>query len=157
FYHRSRLFPREVAAWRKRFLRSVSEHPRYFPAASLPPDKLQPAIDVGISYLREVARILAVLYGTPDLGNKPDPTDELGYIILARHTREDAYQRAFALLKQRFAHCDDLLDARGSVVKKLVYSGGLSVNNTTALRAALARLRQTFGSCTLEPARAWSD
>jgi endonuclease III len=38
-----------------------------------------------------------------------------------------------------------------------VYSGGLSSKKTLALRAALRKLRRTFGRCTLEPARAWSD
>ena len=63
---------------------------------------MQARLDEGISYLREVARILAVLYGSPDLGNKQDPVDELVYIILARKTREDAYQAAYASLKKHF-------------------------------------------------------
>ena len=79
------------------------------------------------------------------------------YIILARHTREGAYQAAYGALKKRFPRWDDLLDAPRRVVEKLVYSGGLSSKKTLALRAALRKLRQTFGRCTLEPARAWSD
>jgi DNA (cytosine-5)-methyltransferase 1 len=86
--------------------------PGRFPAAAgATPDEIQARFHDGISYLREVARILAVPYGTPDLGNKPDPTDELVYIILARHTREGAYQQAYDLLKKRFPRWDDLLDA----------------------------------------------
>jgi endonuclease III len=34
--------------------------------------------------------------------------------------------------------------------------GGLATKTAT-IRAALERLRQEFGSCTLEPARAWPD
>jgi len=148
FYHRIRMFPPEVSAWRRQMLRHLADEPARFPrAASASREQIQAWLDDGISYLREVARILAVLYGTPDLGNKPDPTDELVYIILARHTARRLSARLRALLKQRFARWDDLLDARGSAVKKLVYSGGLSGKKTTALRAALARLRQTFGSC----------
>src|SRR6267154_1437773 len=113
FYHRIRVFPPEMAGWRKRMVREVAADPVRFPSvAGAAPDEIQARFDDCISYLREVARILAVLYGTPDLGNKPDPTDELVYIILARHTREDAYQRAFALLKQRFARWDDLPPSR---------------------------------------------
>jgi DNA (cytosine-5)-methyltransferase 1 len=77
--------------------------------------------------------------------------------ILARHTREDAYRQAFDLLKQRFPRWDDLLDAPPRIVRKLVYSGGLSGKKTLALRAALRKLRQEFGRCTLEPARDWSN
>jgi DNA (cytosine-5)-methyltransferase 1 len=157
FYHRIRVFPPEVASWRRKFLQHVTQRPDHFPVVRSQPEDLQSLIDEGISYLREVARILAVLYGTPNLGNKEDPTDELVYILLARHTREGAYKQAFELLKQRFASWDELLDAPRGEVEKLVYSGGLSGKKTTALRAALGKLRETFGRCTLEPARDWRD
>jgi hypothetical protein len=78
FGYRIRVFPPEMAGWRKRMVREVAADPARFPsAAGATPDEIQARFDDGISYLREVARILAVLYGTPDLGNKPDPTDEL--------------------------------------------------------------------------------
>jgi hypothetical protein len=89
FYHRIRVFPPEVAAWRKRMLRAIAaDAARFRFAAGIPEGEIQARFDDGITYLREVARILDVLYGTPDLGNKSDPTDELVYIILARHTRK---------------------------------------------------------------------
>src|SRR5208283_5071569 len=72
FNHRIRTFPRPVAAWRKRLLRAIAADPVRFPlAASAGPEEIQARLDDGISGLREVARILAALYGTPDLGNKP--------------------------------------------------------------------------------------
>ena len=46
--------------------------------------------------LLRVAHAVGTAYGTPDLGNKPDPVDELVYIILSRRTREGAYQAAYA-------------------------------------------------------------
>ncbi len=76
FDHRIRAFPAEVAAWRRRLLSRVASDPGRFPRAeSASSEQLHGWLDEGISYLREVARILAVLYGTPDPGNKPDPTD----------------------------------------------------------------------------------
>ena len=101
-YHRIRFFPPEVARWRKWFVEHVQQNPGRFPEAARKDADLTGLIDEGISYLREVARILAVLYRSPDLGNKPDPTDELVYIILARKTRESAYQQTFEILKRRF-------------------------------------------------------
>lgn len=158
FWNQIRAFPPEIARWRKRLLRELAEKPgRFTLVAGLPAEELTERLDSGISHLREVARILAVLYGSPDLGNKQDPTDELVYILLARHTREGAYQRTFEALKQRFPTWDELLDTPREEVERLVYSGGLSGKKTLALYAALARLRETFGSCTLEPARDWSD
>jgi DNA (cytosine-5)-methyltransferase 1 len=158
FYHRIRVFPPEVAAWRRQMLTLIAQQPTRYPiAVSAAPEEVQKRLDEGITHLRELARILAVLYGTPDLGNKKDPTDELVYIILARHTREGAYQQAFDLLKKRFRRWDDLLDASRREIQKLVYSGGLSKKKTLALQAALARLRAEFGKCTLKPAGAWPD
>src|SRR5262245_1879001 len=104
-----------------------------------------------------MARIVAAVHGSPRLGNKEDPVDELVYIILARKTREDAYQATFQALKAQFARWDALLDAPREVISKLVHSGGLSSKKTTSLYGALGKLRDTFGSCTLEPARKWPD
>ena len=158
FWNRIRAFPPEVVGWRKRLLKELPEKPgRFTLAAGLPTEELSDRLDSGISHLREVARILAVLYGSPDLGNKQDPTDELVYILLARHTREGAYQQAYEALKRRFPTWDDLLDAPRDEVERLVYPGGLSGKKTVALYTALGKLRATFGSCTLEPARDWSD
>jgi DNA-cytosine methyltransferase len=158
FWNRIRVFPREVARWRKRLLRRLANAPGALPLArDLSSEQLQERVDAGISYLREVARVLAVLYGTPDLGNKPDPVDELVYIILARKTREGAYQRSFDLLKRRFSTWDELLNSRRRTVERIVFSGGLSAKKTASLYGALGKLRETFGRCTLEPARDWSD
>lgn len=158
FWNRIRAFPPEVVRWRKQLLKRLPATPgRFLLAAGLPPEKLTEKLDSGVSHLREVARILAALYESPDLGNKQDPTDELVYILLARHTREGAYQAAFDALKSRFPTWDELLDAPKEEVERLLYSGGLSGKKTLALQATLRKLRETFGACTLEPARDWSD
>ena len=110
FLNRIRAFPPEVSAWRRHLLDQIREDPtRFRLPPDLDPETLACRLDAGIVYLREVARILAVLYGTPDLGNKKDPTDELVYIILARKTREEAYQKSYRLLKDRFASWDEIL------------------------------------------------
>jgi DNA (cytosine-5)-methyltransferase 1 len=159
FYHAPRAFPPSVAAWRRQVMASIKSQRGRFGRglAAMPKRDIRSRLDAGIAYLREVARILAGVYGTPDLGNKQDPVDELVYIILARKTREDAYQAAYASLKKHFASWDDLLDAPRELVTMLVHSGGLSGKKTTSLYGALTKLRETFGSCTLEPVREWSD
>jgi DNA (cytosine-5)-methyltransferase 1 len=146
-------------AWRRRLVDRCFEHPRLFRGvrrdATL--EDVRARADAGIAYLREVARITAAIHGTPGLGNQNDPVDELVYIILARKTREDAYQQAFYALKAKFARWDDLLDAPREVVTGLVHSGGLSGKKTLSLYGALGALRETFGLCTLEPVRSWDD
>lgn len=158
FLNRIRAFPPSVSASRRRIIERIRTGQPPLPlVGKIIPDQLSDRLDAGISFLREVARILAILYGSPNLGNKADPTDELVYILLARHTREGAYQQAFEALKQRFATWDELLDAPREEVERLVYSGGLSGKKTDALYAALGKLRETFGRCTLAPAREWPD
>lgn len=159
FFHRVRAFPAEVAAWREGMIEHVGRHRSIFRSVlrGSTRQEIRARLDDGVSYLREVARILAVLHGTPSLGNKSDPVDELVYIILARKTREEAYQAAFDALKRQFPRWDDLLDAPRELVTRLVHSGGLSAKKTVSLFGALERLLATFGSCTLDPARDWPD
>lgn len=159
FYHVPRVFPTDVRAWRERLVRKILEDPGRFRTVShtMGVEDIRAGVDAGIAYLREIARILAALHGTPRLGNKTEPVDELVYIILARKTREDAYQKSFTALKSQFACWDDLLEAPKDVVTRLVHAGGLSGKKTASLYGALGALRAAFGSCTLEPTRDWSD
>src|SRR4051812_38944402 len=91
FPNRIRAFPPSVTAWRRRLLERIRTGTPSMPIRQVTDaETLSDRLDEGISYLREVSRILAVLYGSPNLGNKADPTDELVYILLARHTREGA-------------------------------------------------------------------
>jgi DNA (cytosine-5)-methyltransferase 1 len=174
FFHRPREFPSDAARWRiqlvDRALADADAFPDAVRAAREAVDRAsksagqQPAVDRArglvdevIAYLREVARILAVLHGTPRLGNKNDPVDELVYIILSRKTREEAYQQAFDALKARFPSWDDLLLAPRSEVEALLSSSGLGEKKTASLFGALGAIAARFGRCTLEPARTWSD
>ncbi len=159
FLHRVRVFPPDVAEWRKRLVKRIKESPGEFPALprEAEPAEIRSVVDEYTTRIRELANILAVKYGSPDLGNKQDPVDELVYIILARKTREDAYQATFDALKKRFPSWDALLRARESTVEKLVHQGGLSGKKTQSLFGALRGLKERFGSCSLEEARYWSD
>lgn len=158
FLSRIRAFPRDVARWRQQLLRRIPQEPAIFPDAdSLSPGELQERVDYSISALREVARILAVLYGTPNLGNKPNPTDELVYIILSRKTRERAYQETFRKLKERFATWDEVLTISPRQLESLVFSGGLSRKKAKSIHGTMRRLQETFGRCSLDTLRDWSD
>ncbi len=159
FLHVIRNFPADVAAWRERAVDGILADRERFPSVPGGAGRkvARALLDEGVSQLREVARILAVLHGTPRLGNQEDPVDELVYIILSRKTREDAYQETYRALKDRFRTWDELLVAPAREVSALVRPGGLPGRKTTSLIGALRRLREEFGSCTLEPARQWPD
>ena len=82
FYHRTRTFPASVRLWRAAIVKRVLAEPERYPlAAGETTQQARSRVDEGISFIREVARILSLLYGTPRLGNKEDPVDELVYII----------------------------------------------------------------------------
>lgn len=164
-YHRPREFPPDVQKWRARMVQRAIDDGELFPRSNRSAkedaenavENVRALVDDGVSYLREIARFMAILHGTPDLGNKKDPVDEMVYIILSRKTREDAYQGAFTVLKRRFPTWDELLDADRDEVEALLSSSGLGDKKTASIFGALSRLKERFGSCTLEPARMWSD
>jgi DNA (cytosine-5)-methyltransferase 1 len=172
--HRPREFPPDVARWRAGLVERALVDAEVFPRAvragrevldgaskvtghQAAVERVRELVDDAIAYLREVARILAVIHGTPRLGNKSDPVDELVYIVLSRKTREGAYQQAFSALKTRFPRWDDLLGASRSEVESLLSSSGLGEKKTASLFGALGAISRRFGSCTLEPVRTWSD
>lgn len=170
FYHGPREFPADVHRWRAALLGQIVHDSARFPDVvrtfkqrsrgagdERARDDVRVLLDAGISHLREVARIAAVLHGTPDLGNKEDPVDELVYIILSRKTREDAYQQAYEQLRRRYPRWNDLLAARASEVETILNPSGLGEKKTASVRGALAAIRERFGSCSMEQARSWSD
>lgn len=159
FLHHPRKFPPDISRWRQHLVASLQAgtHAHLHVSPGATKQEIRDHLDDLTSYLREVTRILAVIYRTPDLGNKTDPVDELVYIILSRKTREDAYQQAYEALKRRFPSWDELLEAPEAEVEQLVWASGLSGRKTRTLFAALGALRQKFGSCNMEPAREWTD
>lgn len=114
-------------------------------------------VDQGLVAIREIARIVAAVYKNPRLGNPKDPVDDLVYILLSRRTHENAYQKIYSSLKEEFASWDELLEAPRERVEELVRPGGMVSNKLASLYGPLEKLRETFGSCTLEPARSWDD
>lgn len=109
------------------------------------------------SILFDITRRLAESYGTPDLGNKDDPVDELVYIILSRRTREGAYQGAYNALKERFASWEAVAAAPAEEIERTIAFSGLGRRKASSLKAALGALIDHFGTCTLEPLQDWTD
>ena len=159
FFHQPRAFPDDVREWRDNFVGIVERSPKAYPAVPLGAsrEELRERVDEGIAWLREVSRILELVHGSPRLGNKSDPVDELVYIMLSRKTREDAYQSAYDELKERFPTWDKLLGAPFIDVRRIVDNGGLGDKKARSLIGALSQIREKFGACTLAPMRKWTD
>lgn len=146
---------REHVIWRKRVLAGLRDsRPEATPRESR---RLESALDELSATLLSIAATVAATYGTPDLGNKRDPVDELVYIILSRRTREGAYQAAFEALKSRYETWEALVDAPAGEVEDIIAFSGLGRRKTQSLKLALGALLDRWGRCTLEPTRGWSD
>ena len=66
FLHRIRVFPETVASWRKgSWIAWSAEHPLFLWLTRKRLKTSGHAVDDGISHLREIARIVALLYGKP--------------------------------------------------------------------------------------------
>jgi endonuclease III len=109
------------------------------------------------SDLLAVTGLLHRAYGSPDLGNKQDPVDELVYIILSRRTREGAYQAAFAALKAKYATWEGLAGASEDEIEEVISFSGLGRRKARSLKLALGALIERFGRCTLDPTSEWQD
>ena len=72
FYHRPRAIPESVREWRDALVRRIADNPSAFPAVprNSSPDEKRASVDDGLARLREITRIVELLYGTPDLGRK---------------------------------------------------------------------------------------
>lgn len=64
FYHRIRMFPPEVSKWRKRFVSLLMDNRTEFPAITedMTGADVRGLVDEGISFLREITRLLGLLY-----------------------------------------------------------------------------------------------
>jgi endonuclease III len=143
----------EHIAWRERAVARVQSSGGR--ATSL--RRSSAAVDQLAVDLLRIGVWLGESYGTPDLGNKSDPVDELVYIILARRTREGAYQAAYHALKSRYARWEELAEAPTDKVEEVVRFSGLGGRKAQSLKLALGALIERFGRCTLEPTRSWTD
>jgi len=90
------------------------------------------------------------------LGNKPDPLDELIYILLTVQTQYGV-DPVFDALKRRFPTWDGVLRAREATLVRMLAPLGLSSQRSRRLRVILRQLREDFGECTLEPLREMGD
>jgi len=143
---------REHRAWRRRAVANLND--RSFGAVD---PSLAQRVERFSRELLTISQRLSTTYGTPDLGNKSDPVDELVYIILSRRTREGAYQAAYDALKAKYASWEDLAVAPADEISATISFSGLGHRKAQSLKRALGALIERFGRCTLDPTAAWDD
>jgi endonuclease III len=149
--------PGNRSGWELEAVDHIKENASYFPrGANRSSRGLEEVVRLEGQRIAEIAALLAAAYGTPDLGNKSDPVDELVYIALSRRTREGAYQASYNALKKRWPRWDAVADASIAEVTQVIRSGGLGERKARSIVGALRELRETFGGCRLE-VDTWPD
>ncbi|MBX9787505.1 MAG: hypothetical protein K2Y37_01190 [Pirellulales bacterium] len=104
-----------------------------------------------------VTRVLEDLHGTPDLGNKEDPLDELVFIVLSQMTTSKSFGRVFDRLKRAVTSWDQLVDMPVRRLKSIIKDAGLSNQKAPKLKAIMRRLRADFGVVNLDALRGMDD
>lgn len=107
-----------------------------------------------------IAQICAALndeYGSPRLGNKSNPLDELIYIILSTRTQESAYRAAYRSLRRTYPSWDFINRGELIRVEGLLRPCGLGRIKAQQIVGIIDALKVRFGRTTLAPLRQMSD
>ena len=105
---------------------------------------------------KKVAKVLTRLrdaYGSPNLGNYPDPVDELFFIILSQRTTGPSYERVFRQFKEIVSDWETLPERGVPWVREVISRAGLGHQKAKHMVGVARRLRKEFGRVTLEPLR----
>jgi len=100
---------------------------------------------------RAIGRVLRRRYDERTLENKPNPFDELLYIILSSKTPPIRYRETYRTLRKRFPRVDALAHTTPLVIAKTVERGGLARRRGTQIVAIAKQLEERFGRVTLAP------
>jgi DNA (cytosine-5)-methyltransferase 1 len=110
--------------------------------------------------LQDVSRAalrLAASYPDDDLGNPPDPLDDLIYIILSGQTSEALYQNTFRALKVAFPGWRGLAKAKISTIARIIEGGGLARQKAEYIRGIMRRVEADWGRPTLYLLKGMAD
>ena len=96
-----------------------------------------------------VARELTKEYGRSNLGNKPDPLDELVYIALTRQTHEKNALRTWDALTAAYPTWEMLRDAPEQEIAGVIADGGFSRQKARWIKRSLQLITERNGSLSL--------
>ena len=103
-----------------------------------------------------VAARLEELHGSADLGNRPDPVEELVWIPLTRQTHRQNAMRSWQRVID-LGGPQALLSVSEADLAELLNDAGFSRQKARWIRRSLEMLVERFGRLTLEEAASWSD
>jgi endonuclease III len=119
-------------------------------SASSPADAARPAV-------AEIAALLEARYGKyPDESSGP-VLDQLAWFLLSTRTTVANCEAAYAALRGRYPSWEAVANAPEEELGPYLRPAGLWRARARNLLAAMAAIRETFGSASLEGLRSWSD
>jgi endonuclease III len=108
------------------------------------------------STVGRVVSILAGTYHTADLGNLPDPVEELVWIPLTRQTHRQNAMRSWQRITALGGPAA-LLDVPEEQLAELLRDAGFSRQKARWIKWSLAMVVERFGSLSLAATRSWKD
>ena len=108
------------------------------------------------SRVTSVVRILERRFATPDLGNKPDPVEELVFIALTRQTHEANANRSWTAVAAAGGP-EALVGMTEPSLVRLIRDSGLARQKAHWIRGALRGIKATFGELSLRATADWTD
>jgi endonuclease III len=103
--------------------------------------------------LRRAARVLERTYGTPDLGNLPDPLDEAVYILLTYQTDIPRARAVWRDLRSEFPTWEGVERGLPARLAEVLRPVGLHEQKARAIQRLLSAVRARAGNLTLDHLR----
>jgi endonuclease III len=109
-----------------------------------------------VKRIERICGLLEQAYGSPRLGNKDDPLDELVFIMLSQMTTGPSYTRVFDRLRASCRTWDDLARFRTSRLSRLIADAGFGPTRAVRIKAIADALIAQFGRVSLDHLRGLS-
>jgi len=116
----------------------------------------QPA-RVRAQVVRRVCETFAKNYGKPRLGNPRKPLEDLVYIIISNKTSTEMAISTYRNVRDTFPSWADVLSSHHSVLRSVLEPAGLSKVKSKQIRAAMRKIKNDFGSCSLDALKRRSE
>lgn len=95
--------------------------------------------------LQGVSSLLKARYGSPRLGNKRDPVDEIVYIVLSAKSSERAYSRAYRSLRAAYPRWEEMSRSPVAGIARRIRGAGLGAKKGRQLRGIMRELERRYG------------
>ncbi len=99
--------------------------------------------------VESVCSLLRETYGVTDLGNPPDPLDDLIFIILSNKTAPSRARETFETLKSTYPNWEDVVKRPIEGLQSILRPSGLSLVKSQQIYRALEKIKSDFRRCDL--------